>query len=92
MIARVLLKRGVVVPPHPHHNEQFSYILQGVNTNAYTFSNPVAASGSNANPACNLAAHTNECLVPSSTFQTPTTTSGFLLGSRQIQFGFRFGF
>ena len=30
MIARVLLKRGVVVPPHPHHNEQFSYILQGV--------------------------------------------------------------
>ena len=69
-----------------------SYILQGVNTNAYTFSNPVAASGSNANPACNSAAHTNECLVPSATFQTPTTTSGFLLGSRQIQFGFRFGF
>jgi quercetin dioxygenase-like cupin family protein len=29
MIARVLLKRGAVVPLHHHHNEQVSYILEG---------------------------------------------------------------
>ena len=30
MIARVLLKKGAVVPLHHHHNEQVSYILEGV--------------------------------------------------------------
>ena len=29
MIARVLLKKGAVVPLHHHHNEQVSYILEG---------------------------------------------------------------
>ena len=29
MIARVLLKKGSVVPRHSHHNEQVSYILEG---------------------------------------------------------------
>jgi len=29
MVARVLLKRGCVVPPHSHHNEQVTYILEG---------------------------------------------------------------
>jgi quercetin dioxygenase-like cupin family protein len=29
MLARVLLKRGAVVPMHHHHNEQISYILEG---------------------------------------------------------------
>jgi len=29
MIARVLLKRGAVVPLHHHHNEQVTYILEG---------------------------------------------------------------
>ncbi|HZD48126.1 MAG TPA: cupin domain-containing protein [Silvibacterium sp.] len=29
MIARVLLKKGAVVPMHHHHNEQVSYILEG---------------------------------------------------------------
>ena len=29
MIARVLLKKGCVVPRHSHHNEQVTYILEG---------------------------------------------------------------
>jgi quercetin dioxygenase-like cupin family protein len=29
MVARVLLKRGCVVPLHSHHNEQITYILEG---------------------------------------------------------------
>ena len=29
MVARVLLKRGCVVPLHSHHNEQLTYILEG---------------------------------------------------------------
>jgi len=29
MIARILLKRGAIVPLHHHHNEQISYILEG---------------------------------------------------------------
>ncbi len=29
MIARVLLKKGAVVPMHQHHNEQITYILEG---------------------------------------------------------------
>src|SRR5580658_286566 len=29
MAARVLLKKGCVVPEHSHHNEQITYILEG---------------------------------------------------------------
>lgn len=29
MLARVLLKKGCVVPEHSHHNEQVTYILDG---------------------------------------------------------------
>jgi quercetin dioxygenase-like cupin family protein len=29
MVARVLLKKGAVVPMHSHHNEQVTYILEG---------------------------------------------------------------
>jgi quercetin dioxygenase-like cupin family protein len=29
MVARVLMKKGCIVPLHRHHNEQFSYILEG---------------------------------------------------------------
>jgi quercetin dioxygenase-like cupin family protein len=29
MIARVLLKKGAIVPLHSHHNEQITYILEG---------------------------------------------------------------
>ena len=29
MLARVLLKKGCVVPLHSHHNEQVSYVLEG---------------------------------------------------------------
>jgi hypothetical protein len=36
--------------------------------------------------------HTNACLVPFSSFQVPTTTSGPLLGARQLQVGARFEF
>jgi len=29
MLARVLLKKGCIVPEHSHHNEQISYVLEG---------------------------------------------------------------
>jgi quercetin dioxygenase-like cupin family protein len=29
MVARVLLKKGALVPMHSHHNEQVTYILEG---------------------------------------------------------------
>jgi quercetin dioxygenase-like cupin family protein len=29
MLARVLLKKGCVVPEHSHHNEQVTYVLEG---------------------------------------------------------------
>src|SRR5215470_10978619 len=29
MVARVLLKKGCIVPLHSHHNEQVTYILDG---------------------------------------------------------------
>jgi quercetin dioxygenase-like cupin family protein len=29
MLARVLLKKGCVIPEHSHHNEQLTYILDG---------------------------------------------------------------
>jgi quercetin dioxygenase-like cupin family protein len=29
MVARVLMKRGAIVPEHSHHNEQITYILEG---------------------------------------------------------------
>jgi quercetin dioxygenase-like cupin family protein len=29
MLARVLLKKGCIVPQHSHHNEQLTYILDG---------------------------------------------------------------
>jgi len=30
MLARILLKKGCVVPLHSHHNEQLSYVIEGV--------------------------------------------------------------
>jgi quercetin dioxygenase-like cupin family protein len=29
MVARILLKKGCIVPLHSHHNEQISYVLEG---------------------------------------------------------------
>jgi quercetin dioxygenase-like cupin family protein len=29
MLAHVFLKRGAVVPKHQHHNEQYTYIIEG---------------------------------------------------------------
>ena len=29
MVARVLMKKGAIVPLHSHHNEQVTYILEG---------------------------------------------------------------
>ena len=29
MLARILLKKGCIVPQHSHHNEQLTYILEG---------------------------------------------------------------
>ena len=60
-----------------------STIVQSLNQNAYNF----VGVGSGV-----CAGHTNTCLVPLSTFQQATTTTGNLLGARQVQFGFRFSF
>lgn len=30
MLARLLLRKGAIVPQHSHHNEQITYILEGV--------------------------------------------------------------
>lgn len=30
MLARILLKKGCVVPLHSHHNEQLSYVIEGM--------------------------------------------------------------
>jgi len=67
-----------------------STIVQAVNTSAYTYANASGSTGTC--PATGANAHANTCMVPVSTFQTPTTTTGILLGSRQMQFGFRFEF
>lgn len=29
MLARIVLRRGAVVPRHSHHNEQITYVLEG---------------------------------------------------------------
>ena len=29
MLAQVFIKKGAIVPKHQHHNEQFTYILEG---------------------------------------------------------------
>ena len=29
MLARILLKKGCIVPLHSHHNEQLSYVIEG---------------------------------------------------------------
>ena len=29
MVARILMKKGCIIPLHSHHNEQFSYIIEG---------------------------------------------------------------
>ncbi len=64
-----------------------SDIVQGVNQNAFTYATPAATS-----TTCPSALHSNTCMIPVSTFQAPTTTSGVLLGARQLQFALRFEF
>jgi quercetin dioxygenase-like cupin family protein len=29
MVARILMKKGCIIPLHSHHNEQFTYVLEG---------------------------------------------------------------
>jgi len=61
-----------------------STLIQAVNTNAVNYAAPGAT-------GCPVS-HTNECMIPVSSFQQVTVTSGNLLGARQAQFGFRFAF
>jgi len=63
-----------------------STIVSSVNTTAYTYA-PSAISGTGA-----CVGHANGCLVPSSSFQSRSTTSSALAGPRQLQFGARFSF
>jgi hypothetical protein len=58
-------------------------IIGQANLTAFNFSKAGAG-------AC--AGHTNGCLVPSSSYGSPTVTSGSLYGARQMQFGARFEF
>jgi hypothetical protein len=75
-----------------------STLIQGVNQNAYTFAAPSGNFGA-AGVTCPkfqadgvTVLHANPCMVPLSTFQQATTTTGNLLGARQLQFAFRFEF
>ncbi len=61
-----------------------SLLVLAVNQTGYTFAQPSAGG------AC--AGHTNTCIVPQAGFQADTTTTGNLLGARQLQFGLRFNF
>ena len=65
-----------------------STIVSQVNTTAYTYSAPSAAAGA----ACPSSAHTNGCLIPSSSFGSVTQTSGLLYGARQLQINAKFSF
>src|ERR1700676_5071096 len=56
----------------------------GTNHTAYDYATP-------GQPGC-PASHLNTCMVPISTFQVPSITSGNLLGARQLQAGVRFEF
>src|ERR1700704_4048014 len=45
MLARIILKKGSVVPLHSHHNEQISYVLEGELTFAIKGKNIVVKAG-----------------------------------------------
>ena len=67
-----------------------STLVLEVDKNAYNYATPSGSTG--ACPATGANAHANYCMVPVPTFQQPMTTTGNLIGARQVQFGFRFAF
>jgi hypothetical protein len=82
-----------------------STLILDVDKNAYTYASLAASTSATPTPACwnglttsgtgpaaGTMAHANTCMVPVTTFQQPITTTGNLLGSRQVQFGARFNF
>ena len=82
-----------------------STIVQAVSQNAYTFTAPAVSTTATPTPACwsgtttsgtgpaaGTASHSNTCMTPVTGFKDATTTTANLLGSRQLQFGFRFSF
>jgi hypothetical protein len=61
-----------------------------VNTTAFSYSAPTAASAKTPNPVCNIAEHVNGCIYPSTAtggtpFEATTATSSLLYGPRQLQ-------
>jgi hypothetical protein len=60
-----------------------STLVLAASSNAYNYAQPGAAG---------CVGHTNTCMVPVSSFQRPSTTSGNLFGARQLQAGARFSF
>jgi hypothetical protein len=68
-----------------------SELIQAVNNTAYDYASPGAKGCPAVAPGVNNG-HANVCMVPQATFQTPTTTTGNLLGARQLQAGVRFEF
>jgi hypothetical protein len=71
-----------------------STLVQAVSQNAYDYASPSGATGAAGVtcPKTGTAAHVNQCMVPISSFAQPTTTTGNLLGARQMQAGVRFEF
>jgi hypothetical protein len=80
-------------------------LVQAVSKNAYNYGAPTASTAAAPTPSCwngtitsgpgpaaGTQAHTNTCMVPVSTFQQLATTTGNLLGARQLQAGVRFEF
>jgi hypothetical protein len=89
------LGRGFTI--HERYNFLFSVdafnlfnstIVAAVNTTAFSYAAPSGAAGA----SCPSTAHTNGCLIPSSTFGAITTTSGSLYGARQLQINAKFNF
>ncbi len=68
-----------------------SSLIQAVNNTAFDYAVPGAAGCPAPGPGVTNG-HTNVCMTPQATFQAPTTTSGNLLGARQLQAGLRFEF
>ena len=65
-------------------------IVSAVNTTAYVYAAPKAGAGNCSSDTAPI--HVNGCLIPSSSFGTPSTTSGNLYGPRQLQINAKFQF
>jgi hypothetical protein len=67
-------------------------LVQAVSQTAYSYGTPTGTSTTCPTSSTATTPHTNTCMVPISSFGQMATTSGNLLGARQMQAGIRFNF